>query len=554
MLPVDWKDRVKSFNMTTNPSEVLPILQALIDKRDKENIQWFYQNICTDTLDINDRDSFFSNFVLWFSNMKSYEGIKQDKEPTTGDNFLCFRCIYHRGEDDEFYIDVFFQKKELFDAPYRYNQFLMYNNLAGLETFLHVNELDKPFMSNKNMVQCNNIVLSFHWKDTEYEDILNPPIYLSWNWYDVLKDKFNELSLNFRNVLSDGENLIVVLDLCRTLTLKNKNLNFVLDKVQNKLLSELKDFHPYDNKGFFMVPGSINTKYKKTLKNRNHMYFLSKNLIDGELTESEVSYRKCYMLGESYYDTGLVSLTHLADMFYKEKVETNNLRTKTHRNNYVRYKKVGEQRLVDFDTLLLYRSFDIQDAFTYFNIMANVLLYLNKNEEEIILYMEEKNKLLKNGLTTSKLLQILTFQKNNYEAYKIDPKLGVKYSNDIIVRKLKITDFEQDKMLQLISKETAILRTRYHKREYARKAYEEKKQKNREKKEELKDKQVKENKNIKEMHKTKRNSMQKEEIELQIKEMLSLGIQVKEISEMLHVSKTKISNMKKEGEIRLQIS
>ena len=64
-----------------------------------------YKKICyniTDTLDRNDRDDFFSNFILWFSNMKSYDDIKENKEPITGEHFLCFKCVYHRGEIDIF--------------------------------------------------------------------------------------------------------------------------------------------------------------------------------------------------------------------------------------------------------------------------------------------------------------------------------------------------------------------------------------------------------------------------------------------------------------------
>lgn len=554
VLPVNWKDKIKQFSMSTKPSEVVPILQALLENRNKDGIQWFYKNICTDTLDRNDRDDFFSNFILWFSNMKHYDEIKENNEPITGEHFLCFRCIYHRGLDDEFSIDIFFNKKEILESPYRYNQFLMYNNLVGLETFLYVYEFDKPINAKEYVVQCNNIVLSFCWKGTKYENTLNPPIYLSWDWYEILKNKFNEFGLNFRNALSNGDDLIIILDLYRTLNLKDKNLSFVLQEVKNKLLLELKDFYIYDNKDLFMVPGSINYEYKKIQKNKNNQYFTCKEIIDGVFVDNEFSYRKCYMLGEDYFNTGLVSLTNLANILYKKNDETKEFKTKIHRNNYIRYKKVGEERLIDFDTLLLYRNFDIKESFLYISIIANVLFYLNKNEAEIMLYLQEKNNLLVNKLTYSQLFHILEYNKKNYEFYKNNADMGIKYSNDAIVKKLHITDSEQDKMLQLISKKTAELRTKYNKREYAKKVYKQKKLLNQEKKENFNrncenlfecgfsQKQIA-NKMNRDIRKVNMVLGENKNIDIQIKEMISLGISKKEISEILHVSKSKISKI-----------
>ncbi len=559
IIPVDWKEKVRNFTMSTKPAETLPILQALVKERNKEGIQWFYKHICTDTLDISDRDEFFYKFINWFSNMEKYSEIKENKEPTTGNHFLCFRCIYHRGENDEFYTDIFFRKKEIVESPYRYHQFLMYNNLVGFETFLHTYEFEKPIFKEENMIQCNNIVLSFKWENTEYEKHLNPPLYLSWDWYEVLKEKFDSLGLNFRNVLSNGDELIVVLDLYRTLNLKNRQLCFVLEEVKKKLFYELKEFHIYDNQNFFMVPGSINSRNKKNLiSNKNNMFFSARKLIDNNLVKDEFSYRKCYMLGDDYFNTGIVSLTSIANIFHMEKKETKDFNTKIHKNNFVKYKKVGEERLKDFDTLLLYRNFKIKDNFLFMSIIANILFYLNKNEIEVMIYLNEKNNLLVNPLTYSQLVHILEFNKKNFEIYKSNPNLGIKYSNDTIVKKLSITEEEQDKMLQLISKETAELRTQYHKREYARKQYKEKKIENQEKKNQLNQeisklfdsgfskKEISEklNQDIRKIKEVVGDN--KEDFILQIKEQISLGLSVQEISDNFHISKKKIYRIIKE--------
>lgn len=564
-LPDNWKQIIKKFNLSTRPEEALPILQELVRERDVEGIQWFHEHICTNTSDRSDRDYFYHNFLSWFTNMREVEAIEQNKEPKTGKHYLCFRCIYHRGESDEFSVDVFFQKKEIFETPYKYHQFLLYNNLVGFETFLHTYEFDKPIFSSENMIQCNNIVLNFRWKGTEYEKHLNPSIYLYWDWYDEIREKFEELGLNFRNVLSNGEDLIVVLDLYRTLNLKNKQLHYVLNQVEKKLHTELKDLYVYDNQNFFMVPGSMNYHCKNgRIKNHNIMYFACQQIQDGNLVEGEFSYRRCYMLGDDCFRTGTVSLTSLANFFKMEKSETKELHTKAHKNNYVRFKNVGEQRLKDFDTLLLYRNFDMGNYdFLYMSMIANVMFYLNKTENEVLLYLQEKNALLKHSLKYEQLLKILEFNKKNFELYKSNPNLGIKYSNDTIVKKLSITDEEQDEMLQLISKDMAKLRTRYQKREYAKKNYEEKKSENKKKKEAFKEEvnqlyksgmTVKEiaskmGKDVRTIKKVLEYA--EEELIFKVKFMLANGMSITDVSKDLHISRKRVSKLAKEEAVQL---
>lgn len=564
-LPKDWKQKIEKMNLSTRPEEALPILQELVDRKDKEGIRWFHEHICTNTLDRSDRDSFYHNFLAWFTNMKEVDAVEANREPKTGKHYLCFRCIYHRGDIDEFFVDVFFQKKEIFETPYKYHQFLLYNNLVGFETFLHTCEFDEPILSEENMVQCNNIVLNFRWKGTEYEKHLNPCIYLYWNWYDEVKEKFEELGLNFRHVLSNGEDLIVVLDLYRTLNMKNQQLRYILNKVEEKLHSELKDFYVYDNKNFFMVPGSMNYHCKNgRIKNHNIMYFACREMQNGYLMDGEFSYRRCYMLGNDCFQTGTVSLTSLANFFQMEKAEQKNLHTKTHQNNYVRFKKVGEERLKDFDTLLLYRNFDMGElSFQYMSLIANVMCYLNKTENEILLYLQKKNALLKKPLAYEQLLKILEFNLKNIELYKSNPNLGIKYSNDAIVNKLSITDDEQDEMFQLISKEMAKLRTRYQKREYAKKKYEEKKSENKKKKEAFKEevnKLYKKGMTIKEIaNKTEKDvrtvkkvlEYAEEELIFKVKVMLAQGKSITDVSKELHMSRKRVAKMKNEEAVKL---
>ncbi len=94
------KNRKKEINavnigrMGSSVAEVLQVFEQLVADRNIEGIQKFYQEVCTDTVDMNDdRDPFFHNFLMQFSNMKPCNEAKEGrKEPITGNhlptNFL----------------------------------------------------------------------------------------------------------------------------------------------------------------------------------------------------------------------------------------------------------------------------------------------------------------------------------------------------------------------------------------------------------------------------------------------------------------------------------
>lgn len=221
----NMKDKINEINigrMGSNISEVPQILEQLVANRNIEGIQEFYQKVCTNTVDINDdRDPFFHKFLMQFCNMSPCDGLREERqEPTTRNHYLCFKCVYHRGEEDEFSVITFFKKQELFLTEYKYQCFLMYNNLVGMETYLHTYEFKEPVFEEKQMVQCNNLVLSFKLEGTGQEGLLHPPMQYCEDWIAFIYNKLDELGLGPRNVLVNGEDLAIVVDLWRTVTLK----------------------------------------------------------------------------------------------------------------------------------------------------------------------------------------------------------------------------------------------------------------------------------------------------------------------------------------------
>lgn len=111
----DWREKINESgigSIKSNMAEMLPILKQLVKDRNIEGIQEFYQKVCTDTVDMNDdRDPFFYKFLMQFCNVASCDGVMEERlEPTTKHHYLCFKCVYHRGEEDEFSVIIFFKK------------------------------------------------------------------------------------------------------------------------------------------------------------------------------------------------------------------------------------------------------------------------------------------------------------------------------------------------------------------------------------------------------------------------------------------------------------
>lgn len=479
----DWREKINESSIgsiKSNMAEMLPILKQLVKDRNIEGIQKFYQKVCTDTVDMNDdRDPFFYKFLMQFCNVASCDGVMEERaEPTTKHHYLCFKCVYHRGEEDEFSVITFFKKWDEIFPEYKYLCFLMYNNLVGMETYLHTYEFKEPVFDEKYMVQCNNLVLSFKLEGTEQENLLHPAVHYNEDWISFIYDKLEEMGLYARNVLINGEDLTVVIDLWRSITLKSSSLKYILGKVEEQLLFRLQDYHVYDNEHFFMVPGSINARKHISINRKTKLMFSNKNIEGNALVKREDGYYRCYYVGMNVYPFPAVSLSKLAETVgfpKKEKQEDTDKRKRV--ENKKRFTRVGRERLEDLDKLVELRQDEIRERFHFFRIMGNILFYLGKEPAEVLQYMNDRNKRLYVPISESCLLRIFTFCKEDYEKYLSDTQLGIKYTNQRIVELLQIRKYEQEDMKQLIDEDEAEIRIRDSNIVSKRKAYEPIKQK-----------------------------------------------------------------------------
>lgn len=479
----DWREKINESSIGSiknNMAEMLPILKQLVKDRNIEGIQEFYRKVCTDTVDMNDdRDPFFYKFLMQFCNVASCDGVMEERpEPITKHHYLCFKCVYHRGEEDEFSVIVFFKKWDVFFPEYKYQCFLMYNNLVGMETYLHTYEFKEPIFDEKYMVQCNNLVLSFKLEGTEQENLLYPAIHYHEDWISFIYDKLEEMGLYSRNVLINGEDLTVIIDLWRSITLKSSSLKYILRKVEEQLLLRLQDYYVYDNEHFFMVPGSINARKHISINRKTKLMFSNKNIEGNALVKREDGYYRCYYVGTDNYLFPAVSLSKLAETVgfpKKEKQEDTDKRKRV--ENKKRFTRVGRERLEDLDKLVELRQDEIRERFHFFRIMGNILFYLGKEPAEVLQYMNDRNKRLYVPISESCLLRIFTFCKEDYEKYLSDTQLGIKYTNQRIVELLQIRKYEQEDMKQLIDEDEAEIRIRDSNIVSKRKAYEPIKQK-----------------------------------------------------------------------------
>lgn len=512
----DWREKINESSMGSiknNMAEMLPILEQLVRDRNTEGIQEFYQKVCTCTLDINDdRDPFFYHFLMQFCNMEPCYGLGEERqEPITKNHYLCFKCVYHRGEEDEFSVITFFKKHDWILTEYKYQCFLMYNNLVGMETYLHTYEFKEPIFEEKNMVQCNNLVLSFKLEGTEQEALLHPVMQYCEDWTAFIYNRLEELGLAPRNVLINGEDLTVVVDLWRTVTLKSSSLKYILRKVEEQLLLRLQDCHIYDNGHFMMVPGSINARKHISINRRTALVFSNKEREGNSFFKREDGYYRCYYVGTDCYLFPAVSLTKLAETvgFPKKGTENHTADKQAEdkkRENRKRYTRVGMERLEDLDKLISMRQDEIRERFQFFRIMGNILFYLGKEPVEVLQYMDERNQRLYEPVSENCLLRIFSFCKEDYEKYLANPELGIKYTNERIVELLQIRPYEQQEMKQLIGEGEAEQRIRISHIISTRKAYEPVKQRNKAEQEE-KDKVIRQ-----ELLQMRQNGMSNNEI------------------------------------------
>lgn len=557
----DWRERVDKYRKCinlTDVAELLPIMQQLIADRNEEGILEFYSKVFIGGFEWHDRDTSLYTFLQVFCNMRYCQFVKIKEEPKTKNNYLCFKCIYHRGKKDEFSVLRFVKKDEYYLNEYEYKSFILCNNLVGMETFLHTYEFSMPIFDEKYMVQCNNLVLSFKLEGTDKENVVNPKEYVHDICLDFLEEILIDLGLTIRTILVNGEDLTIIIDLWRSVTLKSRTLKYILNKVEEELLLKFKDCHIYDNEHFFMVPGSINSRKPVPIERKSALLFQNREFKkEGYIDYKSNGYKRCYYSEYVYFHSAAVSLTELAEKLGYPKKQ--NKKTKQHIENYKRFHKVGKERLQDLDELIALRGNTISEHFNLFRIMANVLFYLNYEPADVLAYMSNKNNSLLNPISEACLLRIFTFCLEDYEKYLQDPSQGIKLTNRKIFELLNIKDSEQIHMKQLINQDEAEKRAYESHLNTMRRAYAPVKAENEAKKDaiikELLDmrnqgmsnKQIADSKGwyLKKVTRLIGKEVKSSGLEEQIEKYLNNGKTASEISDILNISISKVYRIKK---------
>lgn len=557
----DWRERIeqnKKCTYLTEVAELLPIMKQLIIDRNEKAILEFYNKVDIGGFEWSDRDPSLYTFVQVFCNMKACQYVKIKDEPLTKNNYLCFKCIYHRGKEDEFSVIRFIKKDTYYLHEFIYKSFLTCNNLVGMETFLHTYEFNMPIFEEKYMVQCNNLVLSFKLEGTDKEDIVNPKTYLDDICLDFLEEILINLGLKIRTILVNGEDLTIIIDLWRSVTLKSNTLKYILNKVEKELLLKFKDCHIYDNEHFFMVPGSINSRKPVVIERKSALLFQNREIKkEGYIDFKSSGYKRCYYMDYVYYHSAAVSLTELAETLGYPKKE--NKRTTQHIEYYKRFYKVGKERLQDLDELIALRGNNISERFNLFRVMANILFYLNHEPSDVLAYISDKNKTLSSPVSETCLLRIFTFCLEDYEKYLQNPTQGIKYTNRKIFELLNIKNHEQIHLKQLINQDEAEKRAHESHLNTMRRSYAPIKMENEAKKDaiikELLDmrnqgmsnKQIADCKGwyLKKVTRLIGKDIKSSTLEEQIEKYVNDGKTVSEISELLNISISKVYRIKK---------
>ena len=372
-------------------------------------------------------------------------------------------------------------------------------------------------------------------------------------------DELNHYSLTIRNTLINGEDLTVIVDLQRTINLKCQKLKVLLKMVESELLNKFEHLHIYDNNGFFMIPGSVNST-QKMIQKKNIFTYENKVIENGILEKKEFSFQRCYFIGEPFYNFKPTSFSEVASLVGFSKVEAKKKVNKFSENK-IRYTKVGKERLEDLDKLAKMRQNEIIEKFNFFRIMGNILFYLGFDIGEVLQYMNQRNKMLYRGVSEEFLLKIFLFCKEDYEKYLTNASSGIKYTNEKIVELLHIRPYEQQEMKQLINQTEAEFRERIRCRIKSRENYEIIKEANQEKKTALKEELLQLRQNgfsNKEIAKLQQMDIRrvdrliekdnlKQNLEENIRKMLEEEKSVSEICKTLNVSESKVRRIKKRG-------
>lgn len=543
-----------------NIFENVEILKNLLEKKDVKKCREFLLNVESSFLSYRDRNKDAWDFAKMILDID-----ERNQQNSTG--YGCFTFIYRdkidstiagykdasdifeeMEEENQFVFDVFIPKKELTD--FRLNQMLMYSNLVGMDCYICTAELFKGNRRTESLKCTNVIVLDL--------DIYNTNKYGSYSEYPDIMDEelLNELLPVFKKIkhypnyyLNSGRGRYLVFQLEKSVNLQNEKMLKLLSGIKKKLVSEFSDFGAdakcVDAGRLIHMVGSINSKTKMgydldlARTNLYHPIYLDEchNL-------AEFMYIKCSNVG--YWENHcLTNISNLASSLGIKKNTNSNKKQTTFvakkQKFSSKYSKVNNQRLEDFQKLMVLRDYDLSGSRNYFfEFMANTLFFTGYSESEVWNYIVDSNDSLKTPLKESQLLSIFRYNVNNFAKFETDTTKAVKYTNRHIVKLLGITEEEQKEMQQLIDDNEAELREKTRIKELAKQRKIERqnnkaqhqKEKEEKSQSEKAEKLIQKEANIKKLKET-------------ILQMTESGLTAQEIADKLGISRRKVFYYKK---------
>lgn len=523
---------------TNNIFKNVEILKNLLEKKDVKKCREFLLNVESSFLSYKDRNKEawdFAKMILDIDekNQQNSTGygcftfIYRDKIDSTIAGYKDASDIFEKMEEEnQFVFDVFISKKELTD--FRLNQMLMYSNLAGMDCYICTAELFKGNRRTESLKCTNVIILDL--------DIYNTNKYGSYSEYPSIMDEelLNELFPVFEKIehypnyyLNSGRGRYLVFQLEKSVNLQNEKMLKLLSGIKKKLVSEFSDFGAdakcVDAGRLIHMVGSINSKtkmgYDLDLARTNLYYPI---YLDECHNLAEFMYVKCSNVG-FWENHCLINISNLASSLGIKKTTNSDKKQTTFvekkQNFCSKYSKVNNQRLEDFQKLIVLRDYDLSGNRNYFfEFMTNTLFFAGYSESEVWNYIVDSNNSLKSPLKESQLLSIFRYNVNNFVKFETNTTKAVKYTNRHIVEFLGITEKEQKEMQQLIDDNEAELREKTRLKEW-----DEKRKKFRQ-------------------HQKKANIQNLKETILQ---MTELGFTAQEIADKLGISRRKVFYYKK---------
>ena len=208
----------------------------------------------------------------------------------SSNHYICLRTVGNRNKKDEFFFDLFLPLKE-FDYI-KQNDIIMFNNYAGLETYLYIYELSESNLSKP-------IKASFLAFTVDGENYINPTNSLHQCIESInqdLKEQLISLDMKVPIVTYCGENkyqFFVYLE--RTINLSSSKMIWFLDTFYKKA----ENYFDYKLRktDFILMPGSKNMLTQTEISKSSFVYggFDYNNT----LQLKEPYFERCYFLSTS---------------------------------------------------------------------------------------------------------------------------------------------------------------------------------------------------------------------------------------------------------------